>query len=129
MKQLSRFSRLATQLLVGGAFLAIFLAGPSSQAQAAPTSTDMQDQALDPSIQSKLKAEKLKANMLAQEENKKPHLPCDDPPGTCNSMGLSTPDPTGCTSGTKCSIEGKICNPGKKCKTVGAPGQCYCGCM
>ena len=127
MKQLSRFSRLATQLLMGGAFLVLFLGSLLCQAQAADNlPTDMQ--AVDPSIQSQHKAE-----MQLIENMKKPQKPdSKDPcdlPGSCNSMNVSSPDPTGCTSGSKCSIEGKICNPGKKCKTLGAPGLCYCGCM
>lgn len=129
MKRLSLFTRMATQVLVGGAFLAIFLAGPSSQPQAADPSPNVQNQEIDASAA----LEKIKAERLAKEGNKIPEkkMPCDGPPGTCNSMNLNSPlpDPTTCTSGSKCSIEGKICNPGKKCKTVGAPGQCYCACM
>jgi hypothetical protein len=129
MKPLSVFSGLTAQVLLGGAFLAIFLAGPSSQPQAADPSPNVQNQEIDASAA----LAKIKAERLAKEGNKIPEkpMPCDDPPGTCNSMNLNSPlpDPTGCTSGSKCSIEGKVCNPGRKCKTVGAPGQCYCACM
>ena len=131
MKQLSVFSGLTAQVLLGGAFLAIFLAGPSSQPQAADRSPNVQNQEIDASAAlAKIKAEQL-ANDKGDKIPGKPKPCVEDPPGTCNSMNLNSPlpDPTTCTSGSKCSIENKICNPGKKCKTVGAPGQCYCACM
>ena len=145
MKQLRRFSQLATQLLLGGAFLAIFLAGPSSQAQADSPSTDIQT--ADPSRQLQLVAEmekkiseneNQKSRMQTQQDEMKnkgkqdpPEKPehCDEPPGTCNSTNLNLPP--GCTSGSRCSVENKYCGPplNKKCKTVISGGVCYCGCI
>ena len=116
MKRTWAFSRSAAQVLALGALLAIFLASPFSQTQAA-----------DSSSQILVAAEK-----EPQEPKSAPTPgPCVGPPGSCYGINVSTPpaDPSGCTSGSKCVVEGKQCNPLKKCKTVGAPGLCYCACM
>lgn len=123
MKLLSLFSRLATQVLIGGAFLAIFLACPSSQAEAGSPSTDMQTP--DTVSGKQLVAAE---NPSQQGEPTPPSTePCPEGPGTCNSTNLNLPP--GCTTGSKCSIENKICDPGKKCKTRIVNGVCYCGCV
>lgn len=133
MKPLSKFSRLAAQVLAGGALLAIFLAGSPSQAQAEALPTDLQ--ATDPSSGKLLAAEpapkKQDPAQGKEEPGPKGKDPCDDPPGSCYSMSLKSPgpDPTGCTSGSKCTFENKMCDlMGHKCKTVGAPGLCFCSC-
>lgn len=126
MKRLSQFSRLAAQVLAGGALLVIFLAGSPSQAQADGLPTEIQ--AADPSGGIPLAAESAPKTGENNPPGKKDE-PCG-PPGSCNSTNVSSPDPTGCTSGSKCTFAGKTCDmSGHKCKTVGAPGQCFCGCM
>lgn len=123
MKQLSVFSGMTAQVLVGGAFLAIFFACPSSQAQAGSPYTDLQT--ADP-----VSGIQLAAENAPQQEMTPPVVPCPEGPDTCNSTN-ALPLPLNCTTGSKCSIEGKICNasPVKKCKTVNAQNVCYCGCM
>jgi len=128
MNPLSQSSRLAAQVLAGGALIAVFLAGSPSQAPADELPTELQ--AADPSSGILLAAEPAskKEDKNPAEKDKHPK-PCDEEPGTCNSMNVSSPDPTGCTSGSKCTFENKVCDlSGHHCRTVGSPGQCFCSC-
>jgi hypothetical protein len=48
--------------------------------------------------------------------------------GTCNSKNVGPGDPSGCASGSKCSVEDSVCGEGKKCQTVNSEGTCRCSC-
>lgn len=123
MIPISVFRRIApTVLLIAGIFLVVLLASPAVQAEATSPSSEMK--AIDEASHMLIAVEK---------EGKKPppkNVPCEGPPGTCyGTSALDSPDATGCTSGNKCTAEGMTCSVGKKCKTMGAPGPCYCACM
>lgn len=55
--------------------------------------------------------------------------PCAGGPGECGTMEITeVGDSSGCAVGTfKCANPGMTCDPGKKCKTLGAPN-CTCAC-
>jgi hypothetical protein len=129
---------LTAQVLLGGVFLAtLFAAGPSNALEAASSSTaDEIMVAAQPQSTSSLgdpeampvadKAGKGKGGPMEKD--------CDQGPGVCASQALN-PNPhttLGCTAGVQCTVENKICDPGKRCKTVASgtnPITCYCACQ
>jgi hypothetical protein len=122
MRQISQFARAMEQTVLTAIFLTFFIASLSTHLEAAMSSPDTQ-----------VAADKSNQGSPTGQDKKPPKdKDCEGPPDSCYSTtNLSSPDPTGCTSGAKCTFEGKVCNPmtGAKCKTNGAPGPCYCACM
>jgi hypothetical protein len=148
MKNLPDFQRLGTCGLIAAAFLAILLAGPSSQTLAASSPNEMsassQMQAADPSTatqvtnqsrQEQFAAMEKGAAETAEKSSGNPagdKTPCpDSPPGACYSVGVTQGNQWNCSAGSACSVEGGSCGLGqtKHCTTTPSGGTCYCSCM